>query len=69
MIDNVVSPTPRSAIAAVIPLQQKNRIVLSYQVWDTGDSEKVKIMAQTLIRVGGGGDNWQAAVTTDLLDG
>ena len=69
VIDKVVSPTPRSAIAAVMPLQQKDRIVLFYQVWDMGDSEKVDIKAQTFSRMGGGVHDWQAGITTDLMDG
>jgi len=69
VIDDIVSPTPRSAIAAVMPLQQQDRIILFYQVWDTGDSEKIDIKAQTFGRGGGGADDWQSILTTDLLDG
>lgn len=69
VIDNVVSPTPRSAIAAVMPLQQRDRIVLFYQVWDTGDSEKVDIKAQTFSRPKGKADAWESIMTTDLFDG
>ena len=69
VIGKVASPTPRSAIAAVMPLKHKDKIVLFYQVWDEGDSEKVDIKAQTFSRTGQGVNDWQAGVTTDLLDG
>ena len=69
IIEQVASPTPRSAIAAVMPIQHKDRIVLFYQVWDKGDSEKVDIKAQTFSKTGSEADSWSATVVTDLLSG
>lgn len=69
IIDKVASPTPRSSIAAVMPIQFKDRIILFYQVWDKGDSEKVDIKAQTFIKAGVEADGWNAAVVTDLMSG
>jgi hypothetical protein len=69
IIDKVASPTPRSSIAAVMPRRQKDRIVLFYQVWDQGDSEKVDIKAQTFSKTGPRADSWSPTIVTDLLDG
>ncbi|KAH0562957.1 hypothetical protein GP486_002480 [Trichoglossum hirsutum] len=44
------TPTPRSSIAAVMPLQHQDRIILIYQVWESGKSEKVEIKAKTLAK-------------------
>jgi hypothetical protein len=69
IIDKVASPTPRSSIAAVMPLQQKDRIVLFYQVWDKGNSEKVNIRAQTFSKTGSEANSWSATVVTTLTTG
>lgn len=67
VLHDVVVPTPRSYIAAVMPLQHKNRIVLFYQYWGHGKSEKVDIKAKTLSR--GPGDVWQVTTEANVLSG
>jgi len=67
VLTDVSTPTPRSFIAAVMPLQHKNRIVLFYQRWDKGNSEKIDIRAKTLSR--GTKDNWEVTTETLVLSG
>ena len=64
---NVAVPTPRSAIAAVMPLKHKNRIVLFYQRWAQGKSEKVDIKAKTLSK--GSAGVWEVTTETNVLSG
>lgn len=67
VLNNVVVATPRSYIAAVMPLQHKNRIVIFYQYWGHGKSEKVDIKAKTLTR--GPGGAWAVSTETTVLSG
>ena len=64
---NVAVPTPRSAIAAVMPLKHKNRVVLFYQRWAQGKSEKVDIKAKTLSK--GSAGAWEVTTETNVLSG
>jgi hypothetical protein len=67
VVSNVAFPTPRSAIAAVMPLKHKNRVVLFYQRWAKGKSEKVDIRAKTLSK--GSTGVWEATTKTNVLSG
>lgn len=67
VLHSVVTPTPRSYIAAVMPLQHKDRIVIFYQRWDHEKSEKVDIKAKTLSR--GPGNAWEVTTETNVLSG
>ena len=67
VVEKVATPTPRSGIAAVMPLQHKDRIVLFYQVWDAGKAEKVDIKAKTLCKKGA--NEWEALTETNLMSG
>ena len=67
VLNDVSTPTPQSSIAAVMPLQHKNRIILFYQRWDKGNSEKIDIRAKTLSR--GTRDSWEVATETLVLSG
>jgi hypothetical protein len=64
---NVAVPTPRSNIAAVMPLQHKNRVVLFYQKSAQGTSEKVDIKAKTLSK--GSAGVWEVTTETNVLSG
>jgi hypothetical protein len=65
VLDNVITPTPRSYIAAVMPLKHKDRIVIFYQQWDKGKAEKVDIKAKTLSR--GPRDTWEVVTEAHVL--
>jgi hypothetical protein len=67
VLHSVVVSTPRSNIAAVMPLQHKNRIVIFYQYWGTGKSEKVDIKAKTLSRDSSG--VWSVTTETNVMSG
>jgi hypothetical protein len=67
VIHTVVVPTPRSYIAAVMPLKHKDRIVIFYQYWDHGKSEKVNIKAKTLSR--GPKDTWEVMAEANVMSG
>lgn len=67
VLHSVVVATPRSYIAAVMPLQHKDRIVIFYQYWGHGKSEKIDIKAKTLSR--GPKDVWEVTTETNVLSG
>lgn len=67
VLEKVVTPTPRSDIAAVMPLNYKDRIIIFYQHWDHGKSEKVDIKAETLTRTRAG--VWEVATETNVMSG
>jgi len=67
VVEKVATPTPRSGIAAVMPLEYQDRIVLFYQVWDAGKAEKVDIKAKTFHKKGA--NEWEALTETNLMNG